>query len=178
MTRRTRWIPPLPKTPSIVSLSKMNPHTLERPLSYEEERGKPMPSRNHGSVQAKLIIDFSKHSQFRIYGELTLQFEGELYTPDISIYPSEPIDLRHDEVRRTEPPAVAVEIFSPTQGYQEVMEKAEVYLRNGVKSVWLVSPPLRNITILAPDGRQESFHSGVAKDPATGLSADLASVFS
>lgn len=41
-----------------------------------------------------------------------------------------------------------------------------------------MSPPIRTITILGPDGREESHHSGVAKDSVTGLTADLLAVFS
>jgi len=34
------------------------------------------------------------------------------------------------------------------------------------------------ITILTVDGKEEVLHAGVAKDPVTGLTADLAAVFS
>jgi Uma2 family endonuclease len=149
-----------------------------RPLSYEEERGKPMPSRNHGRVQTNLIGEFVQQRQFSIYSELTLNVAGTDYTPDISVYPHEPADFRHDESSRADMPLVAVEILSPSQSLQEVVEKAEVYLRNGVKSCWIVSPPLRTVTVLLPEGREEVFHQGVAKDPVTGISADLAKVFS
>ena len=149
-----------------------------RPLSYEEERGKPMPSRNHGRVQTNLILEFGHQQQFSTYSELTLFVAGTHYTPDISVYPREPADYRHDEASRADLPLVAIEIFSPSQSHQEVVEKAEVYLRNGVKSCWIVSPPLRTVTVLLPDGREEVFHRGVARDPVTGLMADLEKVFS
>src|SRR6266516_7835347 len=105
-----------------------------RPLSYEEERGKPMPSRNHGRVQTNLTGEFLVQQQFSIYSELTLAIGGANFTPDISIYPREAADYRHDEITRAELPLVAVEILSPSQSHQEVVEKAEVYLRHGVKS--------------------------------------------
>ena len=137
-----------------------------------------MPSRNHGRVQTNLIAEFFQQEQFSIYSELTLALAGMNYTPDISIYPREPADYRHDEPSRADLPLIAVEIFSPSQSHQEVVEKAEIYLRHGVKSCWVVSPPLRTVTVLLPDGREEVFHRGIAKDPATGLTADLAKVFS
>ncbi len=161
-----------------VSLQHMAVPVQPRPLTYEEERGKPMPSRNHGRVQTNLIVEFYPQQQFSIYSELTLAMAGADYTPDISVYPREPADYRHDEVARAEPPLVAVEILSPTQSHQQVVEKAELYLRHGVKSCWLVSPPLRTVTILLPDGHEEVFHRGAVKDPATGLMADLSKVFS
>jgi hypothetical protein len=71
-----------------------------------------------------------------------------------------------------------VEIFSPRQGYQDVMEKVDVYFRQGVKSCWIVSPPLHTVSILHPEGSTDTFNAGIAKDPITGLTADLAAVFS
>jgi hypothetical protein len=58
------------------------------------------------------------------------------------------------------------------------MDKVDAYFQAGVKSCWVVSPSFRSITIFRPDGTQEVVASGVAKDPATGLTADVAAVFS
>src|SRR5437867_12199153 len=96
-----------------------------RPLSYEEERGKPMPSRNHGRVQTNLILEFGHQQQFSIYSELTLNVAGTDYTPDLSVYSHEAADFRHDEPSRADLPLLAVEILSPTASHQEVVEKAE-----------------------------------------------------
>lgn len=137
-----------------------------------------MPSFNHGAIQANLIGEFIQQRNFRVCSELSLELGGQSLTPDLSIYPREPLNLRHDEIKRTDPPLVVVEILSPTQGHQSVMEKVDAYFRNGVKSCWIVSPPFRTITILKPDGTEDVIHSGVAKDPATGLTADVQAVFS
>ena len=152
--------------------------TFTPPLSYEEERGKPMPSNNHGIVQANLIGEFLKHREYRVLSELSLRLQDRDFTPDLSLYRREPADFRHDLVRRTDPPLVTVEIFSPTQGSQEIMDKVEAYLAAGVRSVWVVIPPVRNVTIFTPDGREHPFVAGVATDPAIGVTADLATVFS
>jgi Uma2 family endonuclease len=89
-----------------------------------------------------------------------------------------PLDFRHDDILRDDPPLLAIEIFSPTQGAQEVLDKVEVYFRNGVKSCWIVSPAFRTITVLRPDGSQQVYDSGKVTDPVTGLTVDLAEVFS
>lgn len=151
---------------------------LDRPPSYVEERGKPKPSLNHSVAQARLIVELSKDAKTLVTSELSLEFEGTTYTPDICIYPSERINWRHDEVRRSDPPLTVVEIFSPMQGPQSIMDKVEIYFRNGVKSVWLISPHLKAITILGPNGAEFPFHVGIARDPFTGLTADVGAVFS
>lgn len=137
-----------------------------------------MPSFNHAAIQTNLLVEFARQAEFRVCSELTLEFDGKPYTPDLSVYLRQALDLRHDQIRRTDPPLLVVEIFSPRQGSQDVMDKADVYFRNGVKSCWLVSPPLHTISILRPDDTTETINSGVAKDPATGLEADLNRVFS
>lgn len=152
--------------------------TVVPPLTYEEERGKPMPSNNHGAIQANLIGEFLKHREFRVMSELSLRFGERDLVPDLSIYRREPLDFRHDQVRRTDPPLVTVEIYSPTQGSLEIMEKVDAYLEAGVLSVWVVTPPIRNVTIFTPDGREHPFTAGVATDPAIGVTADLSVVFS
>ena len=148
-----------------------------RELSYEEERGKPTPSANHARIQIRLGAEFLQHRQYDTYSELSLRLGFRPLVPDLSVYPAGPMDLRHDETERTEPPLLVVEILSPSQGPHSVMEKIDHYLAHGVKSCWLVTPPLREVTVFTPDGGQQSHHSGVVTEPATGITADLAAVF-
>jgi hypothetical protein len=48
-----------------------------------------------------------------------------------------------------------------------------------VKSCWVVNPPARTITIYLPDGTDRTYVAGQqAVDPATGVTADVDTVFS
>ena len=156
----------------------MNTAVLDHPQSYEQERGKPMPSKNHAIVQTNLAVELAKQKEYRVMSELSLELNGRPFTPDLSVYPRRPVDFRHDHIRLTDPPLLVVEIWSPTQGSQELMDKVEAYLQSGVKSCWVVNPPQRAITIYTPDGSLKSFVEGQVKDPVTGLTADLEAVFS
>ena len=147
-------------------------------LTYEEERGKPMPSLNHAVSQTNLICELSKNRAFRIASELTLDIAGKSYTPDLSVYPRKPIDFRHDVSRSPDPPLLVVEILSPQQGIQAVMDKVDIYFSFGVKSCWIVSPPMHSIQILTADGGETVLNSGIASDPVTGLTAELVEVLS
>ncbi len=155
----------------------MSTTVIDRPLTYEEERKKPMPSLNHSLAQANLVVEFAKSGRFQVLSELALELAGRRYTPDLSIYARRPVDWQNDVVRETTPPLTTVEIFSPQQGSLEVMEKVEHYLANGVKTCWVVVPPLRTITIYVPGQRPKTFSEGVAIDPVTGLKADVGEVF-
>lgn len=147
------------------------------PPTYEEENGKAMPSRNHAIAQARLAGQFMSHSKMEVASEMTLELAGQRFTPDLVVYPKRAVDWSNDVVRETEPPLTCVEIFSPQQGYLDVMEKVAVYLASGVKSCWVLVPPLRTVTIYLPGEPPRTTSVGIAKDPATGLEADVSAVF-
>lgn len=137
-----------------------------------------MPSLNHAVAQTRIIGEFLKSAEeYDILSEFTLDLGGQESTPDISVCRKRKKDWLKDEIRGVEPPLLTVEILSPTQGSARVLANIARYFANGVKSCWYVNPPVKTVTVLAPDGGQETFTRGVVTDPATGLSADLAVVF-
>jgi len=150
---------------------------LPETLEGEEEYGKAMPSRNHAIAQFRLGTQFLRHPEFEIASEMTLELNGRRFTPDLVVFPKRPIDWIHDVVRETEAPLSCVEIFSPQQGYLEVMEKVTAYLEAGVKSCWVLVPPLQTVTIYLPGEPPQTTSLGIARDPATGLEADVSEVF-
>lgn len=50
------------------------------------------------------------------------------------------------------PPDLAVEIISPNDVFEEVMQKAVEYLNAGVKRVWVVDPATQMVQIFRPGG--------------------------
>ncbi len=145
---------------------------------YERERGKPMPSRNHGLVQYYLVLALSRYDQdYSVIPELSLELAGRPMVPDLSVYPKLKHDWRHDEVKMTEPPLLVIEIMSPTQGMEEVVLKAEAYLEAGVKACWIVQPALEAIAVMDPGAKPKVFTSGELTDPATGISITVEEIF-
>lgn len=73
-------------------------------LTYEVERGKPLPSLNHSIVEARLGCEFGKQTYF-VFMELTLDLgQDRILVPDLSIFASLAVDFRHDEVKVSAPP--------------------------------------------------------------------------
>ncbi len=137
-----------------------------------------MPSRNHAIVQMNLGNQFLKDERYRTCSELTLTLGGRDYTPDLSIFPRVPVDWDHDDSKVTDAPLLVVEILSPQQGMQPVMDKLDVYFAHGVKSCWIVTPHLKLISAITPDRARRNFDSGIVTDAAIGIAADVAAVFS
>ena len=145
---------------------------------YERERGKPMPSKAHGYTQANLIgALFAHRDRFTIFSELTLDLDERELTPDLSLYAAADVDLLHDDVRVQEPPLLAVEIQSPTQSMQALLDKIEFLLGAGVQSCWLVQPPLRTVTVFPGTLDGTTVSSGTVIDPVLDIEIDVEAVF-
>jgi len=146
---------------------------------YERERGKPMPSKLHSIAQKKLIIALHEFEPpYTVFSELTLQLDDREVTPDLSIYEAQEIDFWHDEVRLEKPPLMTIEIASPTQGIQPLIDKAHFLADHGVQSYWLVQPQLRTITVYSDDMRSTTYSEGTVPDPNLDLEVSLEEVFS
>jgi Uma2 family endonuclease len=145
---------------------------------YERERGKPMPSQNHSYVQANLIgclLQFRRF--FRVHSELSLHLPTLRATPDICLFPYQEIDYRHDQITVSEPPILAIEILSPSQTLDMMMEEFDRYFENGVKSCWLVQPQLETVTVVHPNQKPRTYDAGVMEDAVVGIAIPMEEVF-
>jgi len=116
---------------------------------YEIERGKPIPSKNHAIVQSNLLFHLRLRfgNLFTILPELTIDFPIRDRVPDLAIYNQVTFTPGEDEVVMTEMPLGLIEILSPQQGLQELMQKRKEYFTAGVSSYWLVIPDLLTIYV-------------------------------
>ena len=147
---------------------------------YELERGKPMPSKLHARVQYNIGFQLGLLylDQYDFLSELTLDLSDWESVPDIAIFPKMEYDYSKDEVRVTAPPLCAIEILSPSQSLQELLDKAHQYFSKGVKSCWLVIPGLKNVYVFSESGQYQIFRdTETLKDEQLGISLELSKVF-
>ncbi len=148
---------------------------------YEIERNKPMTSKNHSIVQGNLItalnIRYRKTHSF--FSELDIVMpEKPNCVPDIAIYPKLKIDFLDDVIGMTDMPLTAIEIVSSSQSDYEIVRKINRYFQAGVKSCWLVNPPLQAISVYSEIGKYTFFNTDMMlTDPVTGIELPLAEVF-
>lgn len=133
----------------------------------------------HSVVQTNLILALSPHrTEYTTLSELTLRLGERDVTPDIAIYRDLDVDFTQDELQMTDPPLVAVEIASPTQGMQDLIDTIRFLLAHGMPSCWLVQPQLRTITVFTEGGAEpKTYSEGTVTDPITDITVDLADVF-
>jgi hypothetical protein len=95
--------------------------------TYEKERGKPIPSLDHSLIQLRLghvlLRDYDK--LFTFVSVLSFELSPKDATPGICVYPkmSRQIGRQADVIKMKEPPIITIEILSPTQALDTVIEK-------------------------------------------------------
>ncbi len=148
--------------------------------SYEEERGKPMPSLNHAKLQTMILFELMKSYQdtYEILSEISIKIGEWGAVPDIGLFPKQNIDFQHDLIKLNFPPLCAIEILSPTQVLDDLVEKSEEYFLKGAKSYWLVIPKFENIYVYEQPYNYTIFRkTEILKDNNLGIELDLKKIF-
>ena len=155
--------------------------TLEILSDYELERNKPLPNTTHSVLQSNLVFELRQKSfnQFRILSELALDTVPNGSTPDLVIYPYFEVDFGAEyPSRRSDPPLLTIEIQSPSQSLDEMVDKANVYFAFGVKSCWIVQPRIKAILVFSQPNQYNFYQDGdLLKDPNLNIELNLSHVF-
>ncbi len=134
-----------------------------------EDKDQEMPSRNHSFTQAQITGLFSNDERFSTFVELSLdatqidlsQFGlkiKEEIIPDVCLYPhSVGFKEEDDEQKMQEMPLLTIEIISPKQAISDILAKFKAYFALGVKSCWLVIPPVKTISVYSQLGHFKTF---------------------
>lgn len=136
-------------------------------------------SLNHSRLIHRISVALLPYEdQYDILPELEFELAAGRLKPDVAITLRQQYNYRRDVLRVLEPPITAIEIISPTQAFDALVEKIQdQYLLSGVKSAWLVLPTVRNIYLFLPDQPPQVFTSGILRDPAAQVEVALADIF-
>jgi Uma2 family endonuclease len=114
---------------------------------------KEMAGARHGRIETRLITEIGIYLKANPIGELyasdtTFTIGNRERMPDISFVAAARIPPEGDPVGIwTIAPDLAVEVISPNDLHEAVIEKIREYLAAGVRQVWLVSPQFKTVTI-------------------------------
>ncbi len=125
----------------------------------------------HNIIQKRIFLKFTDYESSSKNGEafsempFVLEHTSNWLTgsrvPDVMYYQKSRLETYRIDVPDYEDkpmvlvPDIVVEIISPTDSYSDVERKAEVYLEDGVKIVWVVDPQrkiVEEFTVQNPDG--------------------------
>ena len=150
-------------------------------LSIDEiQEDRPMPSRNHARAAHNLsaLLDQFK-DRYTICQQLALKLDGWQTIPDLCLYARGSLssDWLADEDEVTIPPALVIEILSPKQNLQPLVDKIREYLRHGVQSCWLVEPATRVVSVFPGLGGSRAFTEGTLQDEVIGVEISVSQIF-
>jgi Uma2 family endonuclease len=147
---------------------------LEFPTA--ETREKEMPSLNHSYLCTQIMRQLLQDPAILPLTELTLNVDNGL-TPDISVYPSEKInpDFFNDIAKFNELPTVAIEIVSPSQNIQVILDKARKLADAGVPAVLALEPYGRTVFLTRKDAEIQILKNQTVE--VEGISIDFQRIF-
>jgi Uma2 family endonuclease len=121
----------------------------------------PAPGFRHGKVSHIIAFRLQMYLQSNRQGTVTaetgVQTERDPDTvrgPDVSFWSFQKIPESAVPEAYAEVPAdLCVEVRSPSNTTKKLREKADEYLRGGVRMVWVVDPEDRSVTVFRKPGR-------------------------
>ena len=171
------WVPKHPLTPPEATERKghewIDGQWVEKPMSTES-----------GIVETNLItavnvfvrannlgVVFSAAGRYKLFAD-----QNRIRQPDLSFIRRE---RKYTRVM-TFPPDLAVEVISPSDVAENVETKLDEYLRAGVRLVWFVYVPTRNVWAYRPDGTARLYRATdtlPGEDVLPGFTMPVAEVF-
>ena len=141
----------------------------------QEEETKEMPSFNHSYICLQTILQLNQNPDIIPLPELTLDVDKGL-TPDISVFPKEKIkpNFFEDITKYPEMPTLAIEIISASQNIQDLLSKAKLLVRNGVKAVWTVEPFTNTVFVTDKIGEKRLHNQLIESE---GITVDFRQIF-
>ena len=116
-----------------------------------------MGSFNHGYLQLKIGACFLNLPNFTPSSEFSLDISTladpavtaalDTLKPDIAVYDHWSVDFYNDVLKAEQMPVLAIEILSPRQGVQTLVDKFNIYFKLGVRSCWLVYPYAQAVAV-------------------------------
>jgi Uma2 family endonuclease len=134
-----------------------------------------MPSFNHSYICAEIMGQLYENKAVKALPELTLDIQNGL-TPDISVYQRDKVvpNFLKDFSKYPEMPLLAIEVISANQNIQTVLEKAEMLVQHGIKTVWTIEPFTNTIFVTTTSGVKKFHNQAIESE---NIKVDFASIF-
>ena len=152
----------------------------------EAEESVDMGSLNHSAIQVNLAFLLKRLGTFSVYTELSLdtsrldknnyKFKEEI-KPDVCIYPKRGLSRPYDIIKMSEMPLLAIEVLSPKQGLQEIVEKIDAYFALGIRSCWLIDPTTAIVVVYTTLENRKIFTAGEVVDDIIGIRLPFDEIF-
>lgn len=140
---------------------------------------KPMPKTRHSILQKRLLTEIDSHSQaYTALPELRCTFAGRSIVPDIAVIAWARIavnEVGEPEDNFIAPPDWSIEILSPDQKANRVIDNLLHCLKHGCQLGWMVDPDDYSVLILTPDQQPQICRGASPVQVLAGVDLNLTS---
>lgn len=139
---------------------------IEREIIRGELRERPLTRRNPLHSEAMMIVGMFLGNWIRANrlvggkvtgGEAGIRLRRDPESSigvDVAYFsPAQMAVMPRDQPWYEGPPVLAVEIMSPSDKHEEIVDKVELYLECGVQIVWIIDPDFQTLTVHRPKTR-------------------------
>lgn len=127
---------------------------------------KPMPKTCHAILQKRILAEVDRHSEvYTALPELRCTFGGRSVVPDVAVVAWNRIQVNaagEPEDNFLEPPDWSIEILSPDQRANWVLDNLLHCIKHGCQLGWLINPDDYSVLIFAPQ-REPIFCRGASQ---------------
>lgn len=143
-------------------------------------------SYNHAMTQTNLGFLLKRLGNYSVFTELSLDTSAVVLEnvprrdetrPDVCLYPKRSLSRPFDILKMSEMPLLTIEILSPRQGIQEILEKFAIYFARGVQSCWLVDPITAIVAVYSSLQERTVFSADEVVDEKLGIRLPFAEIF-
>ncbi len=143
-----------------------------------------MPNFAHGVIQARIAQRFNNYLERNPAGLISGDANYRLWpdrnresrAPDISFIRRERLPQNLDRFLSVSPD-LAIEILSPSDSFEHVMEKVDEYLQQGVQVVWIMMPGTRKALVCSTQGQYIEREVLTAPEILPGFELPVAEIF-
>lgn len=188
LTETTKNIVSSPKVNKARSEAAIN-RFLSKHENYEFINGnfekKSMPNAKHSGITGRLnseIWFFLKTNKIgRVYPEADFQIGADIRIPDVAFISAERIPSAGEPQKFWDfAPDLAIEVISPTDFYQDVLNKIDDYFAAQVKQVWLINPKKNTSTVYFSPKKTKIFYKNddlTCEEILPGFKLNLSEIF-
>ena len=167
--------------------------TIAHPPAWLEDEfhvpeAEDMGSINHSYLQSQIATLFQITGDYVALTELSLDSSrvkdelgiGDSIVPDVAIYQREAfgkINWRKDQIKADKMPLLVIEILSPMQAVQQLIDKLAIYFRLGVQSCWLVYPSSNTVEVYSAPYNAQTFVTGDIDDKRLNITLAIDKIF-
>ncbi|MCS6989286.1 MAG: Uma2 family endonuclease, partial [Chloroherpetonaceae bacterium] len=109
--------------------------------------------------------------------EVSIPIGDKDATPDVLIFPKRAVDWFETKPALSEPPILAIEIQSPSQPMETIIDKAKAMLNHGVKSVWIIQPAIKTVSVFTKDAPPKTYVEGAIRDSVSDIELSFEEIF-